>query len=146
MATIDYCAGSAVIPSDSVGKVFIVKNRLDCYTTNLLSTDAARIIEIKAGWFVKEVWVKVIQKGTNTSAMESVGDVSTGTTAWIATDLAWGSAGTVGTVVHSVHATDTNAALNGYQYAAADYILVTPKTATYDGIVDVAILVVEPFA
>ncbi len=146
MALQDFTKGSAVVPVDGIDRHFLARNMVDCTSAGfgtLLSTDTARILELKEGWFVVRVWVRCVQKGTAAAAIESIGD-SVGATTWMATDFAIGSGGTVGAVQGSLH-TDTNGALNGYLYLADDYLLLTPKTANFDGIFEVVAEVINVF-
>jgi len=145
----DFTSHQAALPHDGGNKHFIVRNTIDCSKSidggfgTLLSTDTAKVLEIKEGWFVKRVWVRLIQKGTAAAAIEALGD-SVGAAVWMATDFAIGTGGTVGAVQGSLH-TDTNGALNGYLYLADDYILLTPKTANFDGILEVVAEVMDVF-
>jgi hypothetical protein len=149
MALKDFTSHQAAVPFDRTNKHFLIRNTIDCSKSTgggfgtLLSSDTARVLEIKEGWFVNRVWVRTIQKGTIASAIESIGD-SVGAAVWMATDFAWGSAGTVGAVQGGLH-TDTNGALNGYLYLTPDYILVTPKTQNYDGICEFVAEVIDVF-
>lgn len=149
MALQDFTSHSASVPLDGTHKHFLVRNTIDCTKSTgggfgtLLTTDTARILEIKEGWFVRMVWLRVITPGTIASAVESIGD-SIGAATWIAADFAFGSAGAAGKVVGCLH-TDANGALTGYLYLTDDYLLLTPKTQNYDGAFEVVAEVIDVF-
>ena len=149
MALQDFTSHNASVPLDGTHRHFLLRNTIDCTKSTgggfgtLLSSDTARILEIKEGWFVRQIWLRVVTPGSNTSAVESIGD-SVGAATWIATDFAFGSAGAAGKVVGNLH-TDTNGALTGYLYLTDDYLLLTPKTANYDGAFEIVAEVIDVF-
>ncbi len=135
-------------PVDSLNKVFVLANRIDCTATaDLVDISAethVKFFNIKEGWFVQHVWVSVQKLATGASALDSVGDAA-GVAYWLTTDLEVGTSGTVYTAAGDVHGTDTNAVLNGKLYTANDYIYGVFKTADFDGILEVRALVIDVF-
>ena len=150
MSLQDFTAHSAALPWDGKEKHFIAKQIIDCSKSvanggfgTLLHTDTAKVMEIKEGWLVKRVYVRLIKKGTAASAIDSLGD-SLGAGVWMATDFATGTGGTVGAVQGSLIG-DTNPALGGYLYLTDNYILLTPKTAAFDGTIEIVAEIVDIF-
>ena len=151
MALQDYTVGAASIPMDGSRRHFLLRNLVDCYNSvanggwgTLLSTDTARVIELKEGWFVKKVWVRLVKIGTvGATVLTQVGD-TIGGDAWIATDMNIGTTGTLNQVKANLH-TDTNGATEGYLYLADDYILMAISTANFDGKIEFVAEVVDVF-
>lgn len=146
MATVDKCGSSPALPVDGKDNHYIIRTRLDCTATadNLAAADAAAVLEIPIGWELRKVWVKLVQKGTLAAVISDIGD-TVGAAVWGATNYAWGSGGTVGLVAGSLIG-DTNPALGGYYYTAANQLLLQNSVAVFDGILDIAVEVVKPFA
>lgn len=150
MALQDFTSHSTVLPWGGAGKHYIVKNTIDCSKSTgdgwgtLLSTDTARVLEFKEGWFVNRVWVRLVQIGTvGATVLTQLGDTVAGD-CWMATDMNIGTTGTVNQVKGTLH-TDTNGALNGYLYLADNYLLLAISTANFDGILEFAAEVINLF-
>ena len=151
MALQDFTAFTSSLPVDGMGKHFIIKNIVDCSTSvanggfgTLSSSDTARVLEFKEGWFVVRVWVRLITIGTiGATVLTQLGDTIAGD-AWVATDMNIGTTGTVNQVKGSLH-TDTNGALNGYLYLADNYLLLAISTANFDGKLEFAAEVIDVF-
>jgi hypothetical protein len=151
MALQDFTGHSASLPVDGLNKHFIVKSTVDCSKSvadggfgTLLSTDTARVLELKEGWFVVRVWVRLVKIGTvGATILTQIGD-TVGGDVWIATDMNIGTTGTINQVKGSLH-TDTNGALNGYLYLADNYLLLAISTANFDGTLEFAAEVIDVF-
>ncbi len=152
MANYDMCAAGTGLPVDGGGKHFIIKNLLNCYNsvaeggwgTAAYSGNTFTIFKVKEGWLVNRIWFRNVLLATTTAAIDCIGDTATGTTAWVATDAEVGTSGTINTAVGCLH-TDTNGALNGFLYKADDEIIVTFKTANFDGKIEFAMEVIDVF-
>ena len=151
MALQDFTVGAASIPMDGSRRHFLLRNLVDCYTSvanggwgTLSSSDTARVLELKEGWFVKKVWVRLVKIGTvGATIMTQIGD-TIGGSAWIATDMNIGTTGTLNQVVANLH-TDTNGATEGYLYLTDNYILFAISTANFDGQIEFVAEVVDVF-
>jgi len=149
----DFTLGSdsPSIPVDGLGKHFIIKNVVDCSTAvadggcgTLLSTDTARVLEFKEGWFVKKVWVRLVTLGTvGATVLTQLGDTIAGDS-WVATDMNIGTTGTINQVKANLH-TDTNGATEGYLYLTDNYLLLAISTANFDGKLEFAAEVIDVF-
>ena len=147
----DFTGHTACLPADGLNKHLILKNTIDCYRSvanggfgTWTSGDTARLLELKEGWEVRNVWVRVVQLGTGAAALDSIGDSVTGATCYMDGDCKIGSTGTIGMVYRGL-VTDTNQALGGYTMLEDGYILGTLKTADFDGIFEVVVEVVNVF-
>jgi len=147
----DFAPGSLSLPMDGSRKHFIIKNTIDCYRSvanggfgTWTSGDTARLLELKEGWEVRNVWIRVVQLGTLAAALDKIGDSVTNDTCYMAGDCKIGSAGTIGMVYRGL-VTDTNQALGGYTMLEDGYLLGTLKTANFDGIFEIAAEVVDVF-
>ena len=147
----DFTVGAASIPMDGSRRHFLLRNLVDCYTSvanggwgTLSSSDTARVIELKEGWYVKHVWVRLVKIGTvGATILTQIGD-TIGGDAWIATDMNIGTTGTLNQVKGSL-ATDTNGATQGYMYLADNYILMAISTANFDGQIEIVAEVIDVF-
>jgi len=147
----DFTGHAACLSVDGMNKHFILKSTIDCYHSvadgglgTWTSGDTARLLELKEGWEVRNVWVRVVQLGTGAAALDKIGDSVTGDTCYMAGDCKIGSTGTIGMVYRGL-VTDTNQALGGYTMLVDGYILGTLKTADFDGIFEVVVEVVNVF-
>jgi hypothetical protein len=152
MALNDYTAGAASLPMDGAGKHFIIKNLIDCYTSvanggfgTWVSTDTARAIELKEGWLVRRVWVRLVKIGTiGATVLTDVGDSVVGAASFIATNMDIGTTGTLNQVKGSVIG-DTTEAAGGYLCLADNYVLLTISTASFDGKLEIAAEIIDVF-
>ena len=140
MALQDYAPGAAAVPVDGIGKVTVMKQRVDFGARPLAAADTAKLIEIKAGWDVKKLWTKIITPEGEADTFD-LGD-SADADNWD-NDVPANAA--AGTVASSTEGTDTYATNGGKYYAADDYILLTPSAQLSALVMDVAIEVVIPF-
>jgi len=140
MALQDYAPGAAAVPVDGIGKVTVMKQRVDFGARPLAAADTAKLIEIKAGWDVKKVWTKIITPEGEADTFD-LGD-SADADNWD-NDVPANAA--AGTVASSTEGTDTYATNGGKYYAGDDYILLTPSAQLSALVMDVAIEVVIPF-
>jgi hypothetical protein len=140
MAIQDYAPGAAAIPVDGIGKVTVMKQRVDFGTRPLLAADTAKVMEIKAGWDVRKVWSKVITPEAEADTFD-LGD-SADADNWD-NDVPANAA--AGTVACSTGGTDAYATAGGKYYAADDYILLTPSAQLSALVIEVAIEVAVPF-
>jgi hypothetical protein len=138
----DYAPGHAVEPVDGLGKHFIVKVRADFSAKPLAAADTAKLIEIKAGWFVKDLWAKIISPESAADTF-NLGD-SAAPDNWDAAVAANAAAGTVTRTNHAAGG-DANGVSEGKYYSAADYILLTPSAELAQLVLEVAIEVLLPF-
>jgi hypothetical protein len=151
MALQDFTASAASLPVDGGGKHFIIKSLINCYNTvaeggygNLAAADTARILEIKEGWLVKRIWVRLVKIGTlGATVLDKIEDEDSGD--WITTDMNIGTTGTVNQVKGCVHATDANAILNGFLYLKDTYLFMTITTEAFDGKLEIAAEVIDVF-
>lgn len=151
MALQDFTGHTAYLSADGLNRHFIMKSTVDCSTATtaggygtLLSTDTARVMEFKEGWFVNRVWVRLVKLGTvGATVLTQLGD-TIGGDVWLATDMNIGTSGTINQVKGTLH-TDTNGALNGYLYLADDYLLLAISTANFDGTLEFAAEVIDVF-
>ncbi len=147
----DFTGHTAALPADGCKKHFILKNTINCYLATTAggfgtwtSGDTAKLLELKEGWEVRNLWIRVVQLGTGAAALDKVGDSVTGDTCYMAGDCKIGSTGTIGMVYRGL-VSDTNQALGGYTMLVDGYILGTLKTADFDGIFEVVVEVVDVF-
>lgn len=144
----DFTKSGASLPVDAGLHHYVIKNTIDCYHSvadggfgTWTSGDTARLLEIKEGWLVERIYIRVVKASTLAAALDKVGDSVTADNAWMAADVALN---TINLALGGLH-TDTNGALNGYLYLTDDYLLGTVKTQNFDGIFEIAAVVVDLF-
>lgn len=149
--THDFTGHEAALPWDGAGKHFIIKSKIDCYHSvaeggygTWTHAGTAKLLELKEGWEIRNVYIRVIRLGTVAATIDSIGDSVGGAATLLAQDCKIGSTGTVGMVYRSLH-TDTIGALNGYLCLADGYVYGTLQTALFDGIFEIALEVVDVF-
>ncbi len=142
MALKDYAPNPAVLPVDGIGRHFIVNTRIDFSAVPLAAGDTAKILELKAGWLVKDVLTKIVAPEDAADTF-GLGD-SGGAVGW---DAAVPANAVAGTISRSNHAAggDANAVSEGKVYTADDYLLLTPSAELAQLVMDVAVEVVVPF-
>ncbi|MBE3137661.1 MAG: hypothetical protein IMZ43_09790 [Thermoplasmata archaeon] len=147
----DFTGHTASLPMDGSRKHFLLKSTIDCYNSvanggfgTWADADTARLLEVKEGWEIRNVWIRVVRLGTVASVLDKIGDSVTGDTCYMAGDCKIGSTGTVGMVYRGL-VTDTNQALGGYLMLVDGYLLGTNKTALFDGIFEIVAEVVNVF-
>ena len=147
----DFTGHAACLSVDGMNKHFILKSTIDCYHSvadggfgTWAHTNTAKLMELKEGWEIRNVYIRVIQLGTVAATIDSIGDEVGGAATLMAGDCKIGSTGTVGMVYRNLH-TDTIGALNGYLCLADAYVYGTLQTALFDGIFEIALEVVNVF-
>ncbi len=133
------------VPADGLNKTFLLKNKIDCTATadlvDISEQTDVKFFNIHEGWYVHHVWWTLQTASTLASVLDSIGD-SAGAAYWVTTDSA-ALTSALGICAGDVHATDTNAVLNGKMYTADDYIYGIFKTYDFDGVLWVAALVTD---
>jgi hypothetical protein len=114
-------------------KTFLLRTRVTI-PAGAVSTDIVQMLNIKAGTFVKNVYIKIVTPATATSISATIGD-GAGANSW---DASVDLKGAAGTVTNGVNGTDAYA-LTGKLYTADDTIdaVVTVNTMTVGAVVDV---------
>ena len=151
MALQDFTGHTVGLPMDGSRKHFILKSIIDCYHSvaegglgEWVHANTARLIELKEGWEIRNVYIRVIKLGSVAAVIDSLGDSVGGAATLMAGDCKIGSTGTIGMVYRNLH-TDTIGATNGYLCLADGYVYGTLATALFDGIFEIALEVVDVF-
>jgi hypothetical protein len=141
MATVNWGGANAAQPYEGRDRHFILRSRIDGSSTTCASADTNKAAIIKAGWFIKRVWVK--EKTAGSQAVNfGVGD-STSTGIWNGGQTF--AASTVKTL-------PTDSLLNGIgsaeggptgkYYSSADYLHFA-NVMKYDGVCDIFAEVID---
>jgi len=119
MTTLNLTDGNTGIPHRGLDRFFVLEKKIDLSANNSGSSDVLECLNVPAGTFVFDVFVRVItpEGGTLTA---TVGD-GAGADSW---DASTNLNATAGTVTHGASGTDAYAT-SGKFYAAADTIDLT---------------------
>lgn len=139
----EFTVGTAK-PYDGLGKVYVVKRRLDTAETGgtNTSTDVYRMISVPAGTLCLGAWIITVSAETSAStATIALGDAN-GTAGYLTATAPSTTVG--GVIAEAYNGTGAYRALAGRFYTAADTIDVLVGTAAFtDGVYDICALLVD---
>jgi hypothetical protein len=142
MAEKDYTQSKSGLPWDGRADTrhFYLTQRLDFKTTTLLNADSARVVPIKKGWEVRNVWTKVVTPEDGAAAF-TIGKTAGGTEF----EGNGASDAVAGTMTRGIGGTDAGVTAAGQLYTADGYLFFDAAADLDTLVLDVVVEVVRIF-
>ena len=125
VTTTDLTAGSG-IPANKTDRFFVLRDRITIPLALQVASDVVQVLNVKAGWLVRNVRLLIVTPTTGTAVAVNVGD-GDGTSSY---DAAVSLAAAAATETHGVSGTDAYITADGKYYAADDTIDFVFSTVT----------------
>jgi hypothetical protein len=148
MATHDLTNGHAGRPANAIGKAMPIRERITIPLAKQVASDVLNVLNLKAGWLVKNVHLIMVTPTAGTAVAAHVGVANSAVTGYDADgfDAAVSLKGAAGTRTCGISGTDAYIVAGGF-YAPVDttldFTLSTVTAASGDIVVDVIAEVID---
>lgn len=148
VTTTDLTGGQKGIPASAIGKVTRIRKRITIAEAKQVASDIVNLLNIKAGWLVKQVHIIMVTPSAGTTLTASIGVADTTVTGYDVDgfDNAMSLKGAAGTRTYGIDGTDAYVTAGGF-YAPEDTTIdatfVTVTSASGDVVIDVVAEIVD---
>jgi hypothetical protein len=118
VTTTDLTGGHKGIPANRTAKGGTIRQRITIPLALQVASDIVKLMNVKAGWLVKQVHIFMVTPSTGTTLTANIGDGDTAA----GFDSAMSLKGAAGTRTYGIDGTDAHITSGGKYYAADDTI------------------------
>jgi len=141
VTTTDLTGGQAGVPANMTSRFFVLRKRITIPLALQIASDIVQLVNVKAGWLVKQVNIVMVTPTTGDALTANIGDATAA-----GYDAAMSLKGAAGTRTYGIDGTDAHITSGGKLYAADDTIdaaFVTVTNPAGDVVFDVIAEVVD---